>query len=46
LDGGMWHHAIVWVNVELDASPECAEALQRMKLEPRVFQRSPERLDH
>ncbi len=46
LKGRMRHHFIVLVDVELDESSKTDEAVERMELQPRVLQRSPECLDH
>ena len=42
----MRHHFVMRGDVKLDESTKSGEAVQRMKVEPRVLQRSPERLDH
>ncbi len=42
----MGHYFIVCFDVELDEAMKCREAVQRMKVEPRVLQGSPECLDH
>jgi ABC-type transport system involved in Fe-S cluster assembly fused permease/ATPase subunit len=42
----MGHYFIVGGDVELDEATKSREAAQRMKVEPRVLQGSPECLDH
>ena len=42
----MGHHFVVGGDVELDEAPKTCEAVERMKVERRVLQGSPECLDH
>ncbi len=42
----MGHHFVVGRDIELDEATKTDEAVERMKVEPRVLQGSPECLDH
>ena len=42
----MWKHLVVFLDVELDQSPDRGDAVQRVEEEPLMFEGAPPRFDH